>query len=144
MIHHITYDIIYPIWRYRLWPNRTSDITGTSAMKYLGEYDIKNMDYVPTFLAYFFDNQIVGVNSGHKCSDNGYRSRGLYVFPEYRGRGIGVELLKETIKLGKTTGCTYVWSYPKNSSWKTYSKAGFNLSTDWEKSENGMNAYCIY
>jgi len=113
-------------------------------MQYLGGHDIKNMDYAPTFIAYFLDNQIVGVNSGHKCSDNGYRSRGLYVFPEYRGRGIGVELLKETIKLGKTTGCTYVWSYPKNSSWKTYSKAGFNLSTDWEKSENGMNAYCIY
>lgn len=144
MLHHINFETIYPIWKNKLWPDRVSAITGTSAMKYLGGYDNKNMEYTPTFLAYFLNNQIVGVNSGHQCMDNGYRSRGLYVFPEYRGKGIGIELLKATIKIGKDLGCTYIWSYPKDSSWTTYNKAGFSLSSDWEKSENGTNAYCIY
>lgn len=143
MLHHINFETIYPIWKNKLWPDRISDITGTSAMKYLGNYDNKNMEYSPTFLAYFLNNQIVGVNSGHQCMDNGYRSRGLYVFPEYRGQGIGIELLKATIKKGKELGCNYVWSYPKDSSWSTYHKAGFSLSSDWEKSETGINAYCI-
>jgi len=144
MLHHINFETIYPIWKNKLWPNRVSDITGTSAMKYLGSYDNKNMEYAPTFLAYFLNNQIAGVNSGHQCMDNGYRSRGLYVFPDYRGQGIGIKLLKATIKIGKELGCDYVWSYPKDSSWSTYNKAGFSLSSDWEISENGTNAYCVY
>lgn len=144
MIHHINFETIYPIWANRLWPNRVSAITGTSAMTYLGGYDNKNMEETPNYIAYFLDNQIVGVNSGHKCMDDGYRSRGLFVFPEYRGRGIGVKLLCATIELGKKFGCNYVWSYPKQSSWQPYSKSGFILASDWETSENDINAYCIY
>lgn len=143
MIHQINYETILPIWQNHLWPERKSVITGTSAMKYLGDYDIDNMDYNPTFLAYFYDNKIVGVNSGHKCKDNGYRSRGLYVFPEYRKKGIGIILLNETTKIAEKESCDYIWSYPKQTSWKTYQAAGFVLSTPWELSELGHNAYCI-
>ena len=141
MIKIIDFSTVYPIWSSHLWPNRVSAIEPTSAMQYLGNYDLKNMNYIPVFLAYIQDNIILGVNSGHKCQDNGYRSRGLYVQPEYRGKGIGTILLQETIKIGSLEGCDYVWSYPRKTSWKTYERAGFLLSSDWEVSELGLNAY---
>ena len=142
MIVQIDFSTIYHYWSTMLWPERASKIEPTSAMSFLGGYDLKNLDFEPTFFAYTIDNNIVGVNSGHKCMDNGYRSRGLYVLPEYRGKKIGVELLIETIKQGTKENCKYVWSYPKESSWRTYRKAGFVLSSSFEKSELGDNAYC--
>ena len=98
---------------------------------------------IPTFFGYFIEDKLVGVNSGHKCSDNSYRSRGVYVFPEFRKREIGTKLLIATIDQGRSEGCSFVWSYPRRSSWNTYQSAGFRLAGDWEKSETSeANAYC--
>jgi GNAT superfamily N-acetyltransferase len=88
------------------------------------------------------DNKIAGVNSGHKCMDGSYRSRGLFVYPKFRNLGIGYKLLLETINQGKKESAKFVWSYPRNTSWKTYEKAGFILTSDWEYSETGINAFC--
>jgi GNAT superfamily N-acetyltransferase len=66
------------------------------------------------------------------------------VFPEHRGNQIGKQILIATIQQGIIEGADYVWSYPKDTSWKTYNSAGFELASDWEKSENGTNAYCKY
>ena len=142
MIKKITYEDIEHIWKNYLWPERKSRIEPTSAMCYLNGYDLKNLNFNPTFFAYIQDDDIAGVNSGHRCLDNGYRSRGLFVFPKYRHKGIGTSLLLETIRQGKSEQCTYVWSYPKHNSWGTYHKAGFTLSSDWQDSELGKNAYC--
>jgi GNAT superfamily N-acetyltransferase len=142
MINVITFDEIYPIWDELLWPGRVSKIERASAMSFLKGYDVKNMIYHTTFFCYSMDDSIVGVNSGHKCFDNSYRSRGLYVFPSYRGRGIGNELLLATIEQGRKEGSNFVWSYPKQDSWRTYERAGFALASDWEQSETGINAYC--
>jgi GNAT superfamily N-acetyltransferase len=139
----ITFDQILPIWRDYLWPNRISEITPNSAMCFLEGYDLVNMQTTPTFFAYMVDNEIAGVNSGHMCNNKHYRSRGLYVFEKYRGRGIGVELLKATIEQAKLEGAVMCWSYPKDTSWSTYSKAGFALASEFEVSENGVNAYCM-
>lgn len=145
MIIQISFREIYPVWRKHLWPDRTSMIESTSAMSFLGGFDLKNMSSAPSFLAYIDKNDnILGVNSGHRCMDNSYRSRGLYVFPEYRNQGIGKILLLETIEIAKREECGYVWSFPRHSSWSVYSSAGFMLSTDWFESENGINAYCRY
>ena len=111
-------------------------------MTFLGGYNMQNMSYIPTFFAFTINNKIVGVNSGHKCADNSYRSRGLWVFPEYRGNRIGIQLLLAAIEQGTNENVDYIWSYPKFSSWKTYQAAGFTLFSDWEKSELDLNAYC--
>lgn len=143
MIKIIDFYTIYPIWSTLLWPNRNSPIEPTSAMNYLSGFDVKNMTFNPTFIAFIQNGEIAGVNSGHKCMNNGYRSRGLYVNPQFRGRGIGTILLKETIELGRSEKCDYVWSYPRQSSWGTYKHAGFELTSLWEKSETSeSNAYC--
>jgi GNAT superfamily N-acetyltransferase len=144
MIITITFEEIYSIWNTQLWPNRQSAIETHSAMNFLGGYDIKNMISTPTFFAYKLDNKIVGVNSGHLCRDNSYRSRGLFVFTEYRKQGIGKILLLATIDKGRDECADYVWSYPKQSSWLTYEAAGFNLASIWEQSELDLNAYCHF
>jgi GNAT superfamily N-acetyltransferase len=144
MIITITFEEIYSIWNTQLWSNRQSAIETHSAMNFLGGYDIKNMISTPTFFAYKLDNKIVGVNSGHLCHDNSYRSRGLFVFPEHRKQGIGKILLLATIDKGRDERANYVWSYPKQSSWLTYEAAGFSLASIWEQSELDLNAYCHF
>lgn len=144
MITTITFEQILPIWENYLWPDRQSSIDPTSAMCYLGGYDLVNMQANPTFFAYMIDNEIAGVNSGHKTMDDGYRSRGLYVFDKFRGNGIGTKLLNATIEQAQLEHCNMCWSYPRKSSWKSYLNAGFELSSDWETSETSDgNAYCV-
>lgn len=143
MIVFLEYNDIYQIWKQHLWPDRKSDITPTSAMMFLGDYNSDNMSYKPSFLGYIEDEELLGVNSGHMCVDNSYRSRGLFVFPKARNKGIGSKLLIATIDQGSKESATFVWSYPKQTSWKAYEKAGFSLSSPWETSELGFNAYCI-
>jgi GNAT superfamily N-acetyltransferase len=143
MIRKITFEQIYPIWQLHLWPTRQSKIERTSAMKFFGGYDIENMSFDPTFFGYFFNNQLVGVNSGHSCVDGSYRSRGLFVFPEFRKHGIGVQLLRAAITQAHAEYAYCIWSYPKKSSWTTYEKAGFTLASNWEQSELDINAYAI-
>lgn len=142
-LEKISFYQIFPIWNNYLWPNRVSEITPTSAMCYLGGYDLVNMDSMPTFFAYVIDGEIAGVNSGHMCNNNEYRSRGLYVFEKFRGKGIGTALLKATIEQAVKEEAALCWSYPKDSSWNTYAKAGFMLASEFEISENGTNAYCM-
>ena len=143
MISEIDFNIIYPVWKDFLWPNRISKIETNSAMIYKGGIDINNMNFKPTFFADKAKDIIYGVNSGHKCSDQSYRSRGLFVFPEYRNQGVGIKLLLATIDQAKNENCKFIWSYPKQSSWKTYAKAGFSQSSIWEISELDVNAYCM-
>jgi GNAT superfamily N-acetyltransferase len=142
VVTKISYDEIFTIWRNNLWPNRTSPIESHSSMTFLGGYDIKNKQYPATFFGYKDGDKIVAVNSGHRCHDNSYRSRGLYVMPEYRGQGLGCKLLLATINQGYEEGCDFVWSYPKKISWRTYAAAGFELASDWHESELDINAYC--
>ena len=142
MLFKISFEEIYPIWKSYLWPSRTSPIEPNSAMCYLGGYDMYNMSTKPTFFAYMIDDEIVGVNSGHMCADNQYRSRGLFVFEEYRGRGIGKELLLATIEQAKWEGASMCWSYPRKDSRRTYEKAGFVLQSEFKPNETGLNAYC--
>jgi GNAT superfamily N-acetyltransferase len=140
-IRDITWNEIYPIWRYKLWPDRTSAIETHSAMLYLEGFD-NHTNFRVTFIGCFDNNKLLGVNSGHKTMDGGYRSRGLWVDPEHRGRGIGQMLLRQTIEF--KDNATFVWSYPRQSSWNTYKAIGFQLASDWQTSETSLaNAYCI-
>jgi len=144
MIVQTDFETINLIWSKHLWPTRVSKIETHSAMLLDKTYDIKNFDYLATFLVYYEDEKIAGCNSGHMCSDNTYRSRGLYVFPEYRKKGYGKALLEHTISLGKQQNASLIWSYPRFESWNTYQSAGFNLINEWDKSETGTNAYCTF
>lgn len=142
MIKQISFEDILSIWSNYLWKERESKIEPQSAMLFLEGYDLKNFDYPSSYFAYYVNDVIAGVNSGHLCYDMSYRSRGLFVFPEYRGQSIGTKLLIETINQGQKESAKFVWSYPRLSSWSTYQKAGFKLYSDWAESETSTNAFC--
>ena len=144
MIRPITWSQIKKIWHTRLWPDRTTAIESTSAMCYLSGHDINNMNYDPTFFGYFVHHKIVGVNSGHLCADNSYRSRGLWVDKDYRGNGFGRQLLEAAINRAKLESANFIWSFPRKSSWSTYKSVGFKRTSKYTKSETSdTNAYCI-
>lgn len=146
MLVELSWKKIHHVWKNYLWLDRSSPIEPTSAMCFLGGYDMANMESTPTFYGYMIDNFIVGVNSGHACpNQNNYRSRGLWVDPDYRGQGIGQRLLTATIEQGQLEGYSQIWSYPRQTSWPTYNAVGFKLASNWEVSETSeANAYCIY
>lgn len=142
MIKQINWEDILPIWQDKLWPGRTSPIEPNSAMMLLSGHDMYNMSTTATFFGYIVEDQIVGVNSGHACSDNTYRSRGLWVDYDYRNLGIGTKLLVATYEQGLAEGYSTTWSYPRQTSWPTYSRAGFELVSSWSASETSdSNAY---
>ncbi len=146
MIKEISWEEIYEIWSNYLWPNRTSPIQTHSAMCFMNGHDMRNKNTRATFLGYFINDQLVGVNSGHGCVEFGeygvnYRSRGLFVHLQHRGKGIGTDLLKATASQARSEGYKMMWSYPKFTSWHTYKRAGFILESAWHPSENGTNAF---
>jgi GNAT superfamily N-acetyltransferase len=144
MIKSLSWHTIEFIWQIHLWPDRVSKIEPNSAMSYKSGYDMYNMNTTPSFFGYYVNDELVGVNSGHSCSDNMYRSRGLWVDPKHRGKGIGKQLLVETINQAKREDARMIWSFPKRTSWKTYNSVGFELTSDWQSSEtSNENAYCI-
>jgi hypothetical protein len=143
MIKYISYNQIYEIWQTKLWPNRLSKIEPNSSMCFLAGVDINNMYLPSTFIGLFVDEKLVGVNSGHLCSDKSYRSRGLYVDIDYRGFGYGVELLTATVNIAIKNKAKFIWSLPRQTSWKTYKSAGFKLASNWTRTETSeSNAYC--
>jgi len=144
MIRQITWSQIKKIWHSKLWPDRTTAIESTSAMVYLEGHNIKNMNFSPTFFGYFIDDNLVGVNSGHLCADNSYRSRGLWVDDAHRGYGYGKHLLQAAIDQAKLESADYIWSFPRKTSWSTYKSVGFKKTSIWIKSDTSdANAYCI-
>lgn len=140
MIKQISYEEILPIWQNELWVDRKDPIEPISWMKYLGGYE-DNSKMPATFLGYYEDGKLVGVNSGHQCMDGSYRSRGLLVNSAYRGKGIAKQLLLATIEAGK--GSEFIWSFPRKSSWPTYQSVGFSLASEWSENINNTNAYCV-
>jgi GNAT superfamily N-acetyltransferase len=132
-ILEISYKDILPFWK-KLWPNREvyKPIVG---MIYLGGFDKTIEKSSPIFYGYFLNGECVGVNSYFQTY-NSFRSRGLYVEPEHRKKGIGVELLnyiKEDI----------VWSIPRKESLTTYLKSNFMQTTDFVMMDFGENCYAI-
>ena len=124
---------ISKIWETKLWPGR-SDIKSMSSMTDTFTYDLSIYEkYKPEFYGIIDTDihEVVGVNSGHQTADGIFRSRGLYVDPAYRGRGLGISLLRYTIHRAKEChGCHTVWSYPKDTALKTYTSVGFVPYTD--------------
>lgn len=144
MITEISFEEIYRIWETKLWPGR-KDIKNMSSMLYNTGYDINIYKlYTPVFIAYKDNGDILGVNSGHQTSKTDFRSRGLYVFPEFRGQGIGTLLLKETINLAKRHNCEHCWSIPRKTALGTYLAAGFTKTSDFIPTETSdENCYVL-
>ena len=132
----LSFDQILDIWQKKLWPNRTSAIETHSAMTwpYEGapeEYDMNVFKYPATFWGLFIDEKLVGVNSGHKTSDTQYRSRGIWVDPDYRKQGIAQNLFNMTKHQAILEKCEMIWSIPRKTALPAYTKFGFETVGDY-------------
>lgn len=140
----IDWQTILPIWRDHLWKGRVTDIKPTNGLKLMGGYDQKIELYHPTFFGVYIDGKCVGVNSGHATSKTEYRSRGIFVFPKYRGREISQKLFQAVENQAKFEKKTTLWSMPRSSAFRSYEKFGFKrVSEFFNDMEFGPNYYAV-
>jgi GNAT superfamily N-acetyltransferase len=141
IIKEIAFAQILTVWANDLWPGRSSSIDARSAIKYGAfpyEYDAEYMSSEYHCFGAFEDKQLIGVNSGH-VSGESFRSRGLFVFPEYRGKQVGVALLNATIDKALDYDSKFVWSMPRSKSLTTYERSGFVKTSEWFSTETSDN-----
>ena len=144
-INTLHFEQIKTIWTKYLWPDRKSDIQPISSMVYLGGTDMSIHDrFSAIHWGAWVDGHLVGVNSGHRTTEALYRSRGLWVSPEYRRRGIATALLLSTLEQANRENCLMCWTCPRKDSWKCYEAIGFERRTNWTYAmEYGPNCYAI-
>lgn len=144
-IQLITFDQIKEVWTNKLWPGRESPIKGMSSMMLLGGFDMSVYDkYRGVYYGAFINDELVGVNSGHQLSTEMYRSRGLWVNPDYRGNGIAKQLLLVLDNDARSKGCKYIWTMPRESAWPCYRSCDYHLVGDWFETETcDSNCYAI-
>jgi GNAT superfamily N-acetyltransferase len=135
-IERLNFKTVESIWSTKLWPNRTSAIETHSAMTWPFEGNPESIDmnifnYPATFWGVYLDDKLVGVNSGHKTTDEQYRSRGIWVDPEYRKRGVAQMLFLLTAHQAKIEGCELLWSIPRKTALPAYTKFGFETVGDY-------------
>lgn len=144
----ISFEQITEVWHKELWPSRVSPIETHSAMTWPFdgnpiEFDMDIFNYEPTFFGVFDNQKLVGVNSGHRTKDNVYRSRGIWVNPEYRNKGISKILFLMTESQAIREECNLIWSIPRKSALGAYTRFGFETVGDFfdEGMEFGPNIY---
>jgi GNAT superfamily N-acetyltransferase len=135
-IERLDFKTVENIWQNYLWPNRTSAIESHSAMTWPFEgnpepIDMNIFNYPATFWGAYLDNKLVGVNSGHRTTDEQYRSRGIWVDPGYRKRGVAQSLFLLTAHQAKIEGCEMLWSIPRKTALPAYTKFGFETVGDF-------------
>jgi len=140
----ISFEEMLPIWTNNLWIGRKTQIKPTNGLKFLGGYDKSIENNTPTFFGAFINDECVAVNSGHATNDYEYRSRGVYVMPEYRRQGISQELFKATEDQCLKENKKILWSMPRVSSLQAYEKFGFNVVSDFfDDMEFGPNCFVV-
>lgn len=145
----ISFDQILSVWQTELWPNRQSDIETHSAMTWPyswpeTEIDMEIFNYDATFFGVFSKQQLIGVNSGHKSSEVEYRSRGIWVDPAFRKTGVSQILFGMTEDQAMAEGCEMIWSIPRKTALKAYTKFGFMTVGDYFNTETSdSNIYVL-
>ena len=138
MIEQINFEIIQEIWYEEdMWGQMayvppTNDYLYWDGKEHFGQREekIRDLNYSnPVFYAYKENNKILGVNSYFHVNQDQCRSRGLYVYPEYRERGIGTILLKYAIDQNRDKKYKFIWSRPRNTAVEAYKKAGFKITS---------------
>lgn len=125
LIVPVPFEIIEPVWRQELWPSR-EDVRPTSSMTLDGRYDLAlhgNPRWF--FCARDRGGELLGVNSLLLTGPSEGRSRGLFVRPAHRKRGVANALLLHCLDWARRQGCETVWTYARESAWNVYQSAGF-------------------
>ncbi|HLV53767.1 MAG TPA: GNAT family N-acetyltransferase [Cryomorphaceae bacterium] len=84
-------------------------------------------------LALRVDGEVVGVLSlfprdvENNPSETGFQLRGMATQPQFRGKGLGTQLLLEAATLAKESGATSIWCNARTVALPFYSKHGFEV-----------------
>lgn len=121
---------VLEIWTRSLWPERKSIIRSISAIKFLGGADPNIYKFAdPVFWAIHCGTEIVGVNSGLTSGPCEFRSRGLWVHPTFRRRGLAAQLLLAAEEEARRRRMKTFWSIPRTVSLGPYLKTGMKISS---------------
>lgn len=138
MITKITFEEILPFWS-KLWPD--TEVRPSSSMKYLGGYDSSYHNNEIHYIGIYRGGEIVGVNSCFETGDR-YRSRGLYVEEDWRGKGLSLYLLTAACVIAQLNKSPFIWSMPRKSVLPVYENAGFiKTSGFFKNTDYGPNCY---
>lgn len=137
-------EILVP-WSQNLWPNRQSPIEPVSAIDLSGGYNLDLMAAKPVFWGAFTEDQseVIGVVSGFKTSTTYFRSRGIWVSPHHRRKGVGAQLIKAVEAQAQEESCPYIWSMPRQISWPFYKMNGFEIINSVDKFEFGPHYIAV-
>jgi len=143
-VEQVTWEEIFPIWQNELWPERPW-IRSFTTMINNEDHDMsikrKAEGNFGFYNGVFFGvkttdtGKVVACNSGHQCSKTLFRSRGLYVYPEFTGRGMAHSLLAYTAKFAQDNGFEKIWSLPTEKALPIYNQVGYETMSpveDWE------------
>ncbi len=134
----IGFDEIKKVWENFLWPERQSAIEPVSWISPQGLIDMEMKLGEPTFVGMFdFEKKLQGVVSGYSTSSDYYRSRGLWVSPDYRQKGVGRLLMSQLMTHARQEGHAYIWTMARHSSVGFYQKAGFETYKQTDQYEFG-------
>ena len=125
------------IWSTQLWPGRQSKIEPTSAIDHEGDINLNILESKPVFLKIEENKKIVGVLSGFQTSQRLYRSRGLWVEPAHRRRGLASKLIAEIERRAVLAKCDTLWTMPRASAQAFYLQQGFKIYKAIAKYEFG-------
>ena len=117
---------IVPYWN-KLWGDRIHTVYSSMLMRGNHDYHIKDTYKYRCWCAYDSarKDRIVGVMAGHKSEPLCYRTRGLWVDPDYRGQGIAQGLFALAELQAKNEHCRWLWSYPRLAALPAYMKSGY-------------------
>ena len=143
-----TFEEIYDIWHDQLWPGRISKIESMSSLYWKSPRTVIKdktifKKYTPSFWAIKHGDEIIAVNSGFKTEERIYRSRGLYVYPDYRGQGLSAILLRQAILQGKKEQCHWIWSLPRKTALSAYQRVAFKKRGKWLDKEVEFGPNCL-
>lgn len=140
-VQEVNFTEVLPYWENYLWPQRQSKIEDVSVIDHFGRLTLDRRQLKAQFYAALdFKKRIVGVNSGLKTSPVHFRSRGIWVHPEFRFKGVGSLLLEAISTAAQTQKCTIVWSMPRLGSVQFYESCGFRFNHTIPGFEYGPHA----
>lgn len=141
MIKIINHETIQELWK-ELWPNSENYLRQVSSLTSLFEIDLEQKKSIPIFFGYYFDNQLVGCNSGFTATNNGFCSRGLYVKENFRNKGIAKQLLNYTLEYAKINH-KFVWTLPRVTSLPIYESVGFIRVSEFTHKNMEFGPNCL-
>ena len=140
-VEEISFEEIKAVWERALWPNKKNGVA--KANEWTWKWHTKNLgkdkkmakEVDPTFICLRSGKEIVAVNSCYESNVEGlfkyWRSRGLWVHPDFRGKEYSCVILTWCLEYARKHGGIYMWTVPRKSALRAYQKVGFVQCSEW-------------